>query len=176
MSRRSPPCYRGGVALTGEVSVVGAKAREVRAVSTFSFLDVSIQGLAHIRVTLPRLLAVVAFPEPGQEQWRIHFALRGGATWTVYDDEELWRSVVHALGKRLGGGFSRVGAALVWTEAGKFLGFTSWGDKSEGRWYIEYALEGPEYARVPFASRAAWVDALRSLGGEMGAVPDTEAV
>jgi hypothetical protein len=131
--------------------------------SSFSFLTVEIDGLPHIHLDRTRLLGVVAHREGKDGKWRIHFALRGAATWTTYDDVELWRVVTAKLAKHLPGGLVRLGPARVWVDTDKRVGLTSWGVKAERRYYVEFALEGSEYLRVPYEGRAAWMTALRAL-------------
>lgn len=136
---------------------------------SYSFLNAEIDSLPHTSADRTRLLGVVAHPDGKPVKggkggkWRIHFQFRGGATWTTYDDEALWRAMIARLRTSLPGGFTRLGSALVWLDTDKRLGYTTWGVKAERRYYIEFALEGSEYLRVPYEGRPAWERGLRAL-------------
>jgi len=133
----------------------------VAADAGYSFLEVRIDGLLHMRIVNKKLLAIVAQPDVRNGIWRIHFALKGGSTWTTYDDERLWAQVVDAIGQHFR--LQTLSGARIWIDAEKMLGVTSWGTKADKDWTIEWAMEGSEYARATYKSRQDWHAALKAL-------------
>lgn len=131
----------------------------VRVDKSYSFLEVYINDLLHVRLIAKKLIGMIAQPSDGT--WRIQFALAGGTTWTAYDDEDLWDSIVKALAVHYP--MQDLGGVRVWISADKLLGLTTWGTRADNDWTIEWALEGDQYLKAKYLDRRSWHQALSDL-------------